>query len=199
MNTFLLWIGSGIAILLYFPLIRGILCGKIEQNFATWILWVALDGIALGSILLQGGNYLLLVFYCIGGSLVCASLLYTKQFKWTGFETFVLLLVFICLAVWAVSGPRWGTVASTLAVIISGAPQIKDSWRQPDRQTGYIYLGYILANAFSFWGGKAWTIEDRFYPGMCAILCAAIACASLRKAPALIPKVEEKVAVTNSC
>lgn len=177
----IVWLGSLIAVSLYFPLIIGIMQGKIEQNFATWILWVALDAIALASILFQGGNYLLLIFYCIGGTLVCVSLLYTKQFRWTRFETFVLSLVIACLVLWAMSGSRWATIASTLAVVISGAPQIKDFWLQPDKRTGYLYLGYVLANGFSFLGGKSWTIEERFYPGMCVLLCIAIAIAAFRK------------------
>lgn len=181
MNTYLVWTGSIIALSLYFPLVSGILPGKIEQNFATWILWVALDAIALVSILIQGGNYLLLVFYCFGGTTVCIALLCARLLRWTQFESFILFLVIVCLVVWAVSGSRWATIASTLAVVISGAPQIKDSWIQPDKKTGYIYLGYVLANGFSFLGGKAWTIEERFYPGMSVLLCLAIAGAAFRK------------------
>jgi len=180
-NEILIWSSSLLALLLYYPLISGILRGEIKQSVATWILWVSLDAIALVSIILQKGNYLLLVFYCTCGTLVTLSLVYKRLFKWTRFETFVLSLVIVCLVVWSLSGSRWATIASTIAVCISGCPQIRDSWRTPDRTIGLIYIGYVLANSLSFFGGKIWTIEERFYPGMMALLCLVIATASFRK------------------
>ncbi len=180
-NQVLIWLSSLIALLLYYPLISGILKGEIKQNVATWILWILLDVIALVSIILQKGNYLLLVFYCTCGTIVTLSLVYKRLFSWTKFESFVLGLVTICLVVWSLSGSRWATIASTIATCISGAPQIRDSWRTPNRTTGMIYMGYVVANGLSFFGGKTWTIEERFYPGMTALLCLAIAMASFRK------------------
>lgn len=180
MNTTLIWMGGLLAFLLYIPLIWGILKGEVRQSFATWILWVALDSIALVSTILEDGNFLLLVFYTIGGTLVTASLVYKKLFKWTWFEWSVLVMVIICLVVWRVSGSTAAIVASTLAVFIAGTPQIVDSWLNPDKQTGYIYIGYVIANFLSLMGGKSWSIEERFYPGVCVILCGMIAIASFR-------------------
>ena len=181
MNTILIWAGALLALTLYYPLISGISRGEIKQSFATWILWVTLDVIALVSILYQKGNYLILVSYCIGGSVVTLLLLIKQPFKWTWFETFVTFLVIICLIVWKLSGSKMATIASTLAVVISGFPQFLKSWQKPDKKTGCIYLGYTLANFLSFLGGQAWTIEERFYPGACVILCFSIALAALRR------------------
>ncbi len=180
-NEILVWTSSLLALVLYYPLIAGILRDKIKQNCVTWLLWVALDLIALVSIINQKGNYMLLVSYCGCGWIVIGTLIYKKQFKWTSFETFVLSLVVICLVIWYMSGSHWATIASTLAVVISGFPQIRDSWNTPDRTTGHIYMGYVFANGLSFLGGKAWTIEDKFYPGMMTLLCLAIGCAAYRK------------------
>ena len=180
-NQILIWLSSIIALVLYYPLISGILKGEIRQSVATWSLWVLLDTIALVSIILQNGNYMLLVFYCTCGMIVISSLVYKRLFSWSRFESFILGLVFICLIIWILSGSKWATIASTIAVCISGAPQIRDSWRTPDRTTGMIYLGYMLANSLSFFGGKKWTIEERFYPGMMVLLCLVIALASFRK------------------
>lgn len=172
-----------IALILYYPLIAGIVRVRnpVEHNVATWILWVALDTIVLISVILQKGNHLLLVLYCIGGTTVVVCLLYRKLFKWTRFESFVLILVILCLMIWSMSGPRWATIASTIAVWISGCPQIRDSWRKPDRMVGLIYMGYTIASGLSFLGGKSWSIEERFYPGMMTTLCGAIAIAAMRE------------------
>lgn len=183
MKEALIWIGSGIALCLYLPLMIGILRGQIIQSFATWILWLALDAIALISVIQQQGNYLILVCFCIGAIIILFSLLYMKLFRWTTFETFVLILVIICLILWWMIGTKMATIASTIAVVIAGAPQFKDLWIKPDRKTGLIYLGYAVANGLSALGAKSWAIQEWFYPGMCTLLCSGLAMAALRKKP----------------
>jgi hypothetical protein len=180
-NQILSWSGCLLAVCLYLPLVSGIWKDKIQQSFATWILWVSLDIIALVSIFLQGGNYLVLVFYVTIGSIVSGLLLYKKQFKWTKFETLVLFLVLVCLVFWWFSGSRTATILSSIAVVIAGMPQLKESLRGPDKVTGYIYLGFTAVNALFFFAGKSWTVEDRFYPALMVPLCTTIAVAALRK------------------
>lgn len=182
-------IGALVAFVLYYPLVKGILRDKIKQNFATWILWTLLDFIALVSLVFQGGNYALVIGYFFGGTIVTCCLIYKKQIEWTIKETVVLLMVIICLIVWSVSGNRNATIVSTLAVFISGLLQVSDSWRKPDTQTSYIYLGYVLANGLSCLAGEAWTIKDRFYQAACTILCLIISLASSRKVKDNIDKI----------
>lgn len=180
-KSMMMWASGLLGIILFLPLILGILKNKIEQSFATWILWLSLDLIALISIMLQKGNYSLLVLYVIGSATTAFILICKKQFKWTRFETFVTFLVLVCIGFWYTSGPRWATISSSIAVVISGLPQIKDSWNKPDRTTGLIYIGYVFTNTLFFFSGKNWTIEDRFYPGMMVPLCIAIAFSALHK------------------
>lgn len=193
MGIMFAWAGGILAFLLYIPLIRGILKGEVKQSFATWTLWVLLDAIALVSTILEKGNFLLLVSYVIGGTLVTATLIHKKQFKWTWFEWLTLALVIVCLVVWKVSGSKTAIVASTLAVFIAGVPQIVESWQKPDKQTALIYFGYIIANSLSLMAGKSWTIEERFYPAVCVILCTLIGIASLHRKTTLDRKGSEVV------
>jgi hypothetical protein len=180
-NEILAYSSCALALLLYCPLLTGILRGQIKQNVATWTLWVSLDAIVTVSIILQKGNYVLPALYVIGGSIIVISLIYKKLFKWTSFETFVLILVIVCLLIWSISGSRWATIASTLAVCISSAPQVRDLWREPEKGTGVIYSGYALANILSFMAGKSWTVEERFYPGMMIPLCLLMTVVAFRK------------------
>ena len=73
------------------------------------------------------------------------------------------------------------TISSTLAVVIAGLPQIKDSWKKPDRPTSFIYLGYTVVNTLFFFGGKTWSIEERFYPGCMIGLCLVITLVAFRE------------------
>lgn len=180
-NAVFMWTGCVVALCLYVPLLRGIIRGEVEQSFATWLLWVTLDLIALTSIIDQKGNFIFLMFYIAGGTTVVISLIIKKKLSWTKFETLILFLVFVCLVVWHLSGSKWATVSSTLAVVISGMPQLRDSWNKPDKMIGIIYAGYVIANGLFMFAGKDWSIEERFYPGSCVVLCVAIAIAALRK------------------
>lgn len=181
MNDILRLAGGLCAIPLYIPILIGIWSGKSNQSFATWILWVGLDIIALIATILQNGSYLLLAVYCIGGTSVWMSLLWHKKYVWGKTEWFTLLLVLVCLCIWMLSSSWWALFASTIAVVISGAPQVKDSWKKPDRFTALIYLGYTVANGLSFLGRKSWQIEDWFYPAMCTLLCMVIAWVAFRR------------------
>ncbi len=178
----LIRIGGGLGLLLYMPLIGGILFKNKKQNCVTWVLWVLLDAITLANVIITKGNATLLECYVIGGTGVSLLLFYKKQFKWMNIETMFTCLVIICLVVWYMLGSRVTIVASSLAVFIAGMPQVIDSWRSPDRETGYIYLGYALSNYLAFMGGKSWAIEEWFYYGVCVVLCLMIGIAALRKA-----------------
>jgi hypothetical protein len=184
LKTTLYFLSVSLAIALYIPLLIGIWKDGLKQSFATWLLWVALDTIALLSILAQDGeNYKVLVSYVRGGVLVTISLMCKKQTTWTRRDTAVVLLVIDCLVVWYQSGPKWATVASTIAVCISGIPQIVESNSERDRKTGIIYSGYVVVNTLYFLSGEKWSIEDKFYPAMMIPLCATIAWVSFRKKP----------------
>lgn len=178
------WMGSTLAIIMYFPTLYYIWTNKLKQSFATWVLWVILDCIALGSIIAQKGeNTFVLTCYVFGGTLVWLSLLYKKQFKWGKKEWLTLGLVVLCMAIWKVSGAWWATIASTFAVFVSGIPQFIESYTNPrqDKVTGYIYIGYFFVNLLYFLAGKNWSVEDKFYPFMALPLCLAIAIAALRR------------------
>jgi hypothetical protein len=169
---------------MYFPILYYIWTGKLKQSFATWILWVILDCIALGSIIAQKGeNTFVLTCYVFGGTLVWLSLLYKRQFKWGVKEWLTLGLVVLCMAIWKVSGAWWATIASTFAVCVSGIPQFIESNSDPkqDKVTGYIYIGCTLVNILYFLAGKNMSVEDKFYPSMMVPLCLAIAIAALRR------------------
>lgn len=181
-ETFLVGASLVTALLTYMFLIKGLLREGMEQSFATWFLWALLDLIAALSMMFKGGNYQLALFYTFFGIFISGLLLYKKQFSWTWLESLVTFLVIVCLVVWATSGDRAATIASTMAMAIATTLQLVAAWKKPSTAgSPFIWGGYTLANLFSLFGGKAWTIEERFYPFVCVLLCVWLAALTSRK------------------
>lgn len=173
--------GGLLALLLFIPLIIGILKDGAEgQSCATWLLWGTLDTVLTISVIAQHGNFYLPLGFAIGDVLLVALLLAKGQFNWGWFETAVLLLVIGCMAAWKLAGPKTATVAATLGICVAGIPGLLAMLKQPQRKIGNVWLGYVLANVVSFFGGTAMTIEERFAPGVFA-LCALVMFAASRK------------------
>jgi len=174
--------GTALALVLYIPLCKQISTGNVKQNLATWILWSILDGIAAGTLIIQHGNFLLPAAYTLGGATtVLCILISTKKTGWTWFESFITLLVIICLIVWASSGAKTATIASSLALVLAGVPQLIESYRKPWDTPVLIYIGYTTANILSVLGGKDWSVEERFYPSSASIYCLVVSIVALRK------------------
>ncbi len=188
-ETFLVGASLVTALVTYVFLIKGLLREGMEQSFATWFLWALLDLIAALSMMFKGGNYQLALFYTFFGTFIAGLLIYKKQFSWTWLETLVTFLVIVCLVIWATSGDRAATIASTMAMAIATTPQLIAAWKKPSTAgSPFIWGGYTAANLFSLFGGKAWTIEERFYPFVCVLLCVWLAILTSRKTHASQPQ-----------
>jgi hypothetical protein len=183
LHALLKFAGGLLALVLFLPLVMDALQrGGAGQSFATWLLWALLDAILAASIIRQHGNYLIVVGFTVGDGVMAAALLWKHRVIWGRFETAVLALVLGCLVVWNISGPRGVTIAGTVAICVAGLPGLVALWKNPDRRLATIWALYALANAVSFFGGTAMTLEERFAPGVFAIFALALAVAGLRPA-----------------
>lgn len=181
MNIYVV-LGSVLGALLYLPLCYQILQRKTTQNLWTWVMWGILDAIALLSVIFQGGNYLLLAVYVLGSTATSIAIIKSgAKSSWGRFETVIALLAVACMVVWSFSGAKVATIASTLAIVIAALPQMKDAWKRPHENPCLVYVGYTFANLFSAIGGKDWSVEERFYPASCTVLCLVITILIARK------------------
>lgn len=174
-------LSGGIGMLAYVLLIVALLRTTTEQSFAAFLLWALLDLIATITTMLAGGNYWLALANAIGSSVITLLLIYKKQIAWSWVESMTAVLVLVCLGIWYAAGERAGIVASGLAVVIASVPQMVDTWRKPEATPVVAYLIFLLANVVALIGGRAWTIEERFYACCGIFLCSVITIFSLRK------------------
>ena len=173
--------GSVIGIAVYVPLCISILRGKVKQNLATWLLWALLDGITAASIFYQYGNYLLTASFALGSTFTSLSIIRSKNFQWTWFETMVASLVVACIVIWAASGAYIATIASTTAVIIAGVPMIVECYKKPWDNPFSTFFCFLVANILGTIGGKEWSVIERLYPAACTIYCLLIVLLIARK------------------
>ncbi len=181
MNTLILT-GSILAVLTYFPLWKGIRSGEVRQNLLSWVLWAILDGVVAATIIAQKGNLLLPVTYAVGSTITSFLIIRSgKKASWTWFETMVALLVVVSMGVWYLSGDKVATVASTMAMVVAGIPQLVDAWKKPQDMPFFVFVSYFIANCLSTAGGKNWSIEERFYPAFATLYCFVMLIFSARK------------------
>lgn len=163
--------GGGVfALCMFWPLLRQVIREKgVGQSFASWFLWGGLDLVLIATLVQQGGNFWIVAGFALGDLIVASVLAFQRRFNWGWFETMILCLVVICVFGWKASGPRTGTVFSIGAVIIAGVPGFLTLKRNPNRRTAFVWLGFAFANALSFFGGTAMTLEQRLAPGVFAL------------------------------
>lgn len=174
-------LSGGVGVLAYILLIRALLRTSTEQSFAAFLLWALLDLIATITTILSGGNYWLALANAVGSTTITVLLIYKKQVSWSWVESMTSVLVVICLLVWYVSGEVAGIIASSIAVVIASVPQMVDTYRKPEATPVPAYLTFLTANIVALIGGKAWTIEERFYACCGIFLCSVILVFALRK------------------
>jgi hypothetical protein len=151
------------------------------QSFSTWLLWSALDTILSVSTILKHGNFLLPLGYAIGGWALTGLLLAKGRFAWGRLDSAVLALVIGCLIGWKLGGAKTAIIAATLATSLATIPGLVELWRNPQRTVGNVWAGFALANALSFAGGTAMTIEERFTPAMFTTLSLLMVVASRKQ------------------
>jgi hypothetical protein len=174
--------GGLLALLLFIPLIISVLKEGAEgQSCASWFLWGLLDTVLTISVIEQRGNFFLPLGFAIGDVLVVILLLVKGRFRWGHFETAILAMVIGCIIGWKLAGPKIATISATIGICIAGIPGLLAMLKHPQRKVGNVWAGYILANALSFFGGNAMTIEERFAPGVFALCSLALFAASRKK------------------
>jgi hypothetical protein len=176
--------GGVLALVLFIPLIRSVLKEGAEgQSCATWFLWGLLDTVLTISVIEQRGNYFLPLGFAIGDVMLVILLLIKGRFRWGIFETIILVMVAGCVVAWKLAGPKMATISATMGVCVAGIPGWLAMLKHPQSKVGNVWAGYILANALSFFGGTAMTIQERFAPGIFA-LCSLAMFAASRNRPA---------------
>lgn len=140
-------------------------------SLTTFALWSALAWITCFTMWKQGANPAVPAVYGIGATSTTIVLLIKGRYGWTSFDTIIAILTVLCVVLWLTSGPRWALVLSVAAAVIAGVPFIVMTWNSPANSPIIPNSGFLIANTLSFAAAKAWTVEDRLYPGVNFVVC----------------------------
>jgi hypothetical protein len=176
-------IGGVVGLLVHIPLLYGIWKGTIKQSFATYGLWCVLDSITAYAIYSQEGNFWLAFLYAVGAGATSISLVIKKCFEWGKLESFVLVLVIICIYIKYTNGEFYAMIFGVISLTIASIPQIINTFKRPAESPTGIYVVFCFANLLSLIGAKSFAIEQIIYPGSALILCLIITILSARKSP----------------
>lgn len=132
----------------YLHITYGIWFKGNKNNFATYALWLAFDGLALYNTYQNNEDPTLTLTFIIGTTLVAIGLLLKKSYEWTWVETLITVLVVICMVITQVSSPKVALNVTAIGLGIAGLPYWKDllTRRASDAEffNGWVYLVALL-------------------------------------------------------
>jgi len=132
-------------------------------SFTTFFLWAFLAWISAVTTFKQKSNALVPTIYAFGSSTISILLFAKGKVVWTGFDTFIAVLVLLCMALWMIKGSKWALVMSVLASLIANIPFIIMTWRAPEMSPIVANFGFFGANFLWFLAGEKWTLQDKLY------------------------------------
>jgi hypothetical protein len=180
MNVYVL-LSAVLSTFLFFMSCVQVLRGR-SQSLASWVLWLTLTGVAAATLIVQGGNYAIALAYLIGNMAVVVCILKSGNAAWGAFESFIVVIVCLCLGViWTLSNARITTIVTTIAFVAAGLPQLRDTYRKPWDTPALVYAGYSLACGLSAAAGRDWSVEERLFPITLTISNLLTAVMALRK------------------
>jgi hypothetical protein len=178
------WIIFWMALFAHGPLIVGLVKEKDDQSqtFFTWFIYFVLDIITMISSAEVDGSYVILFGFSSGSLIMAAILLFQRRVVWTWHETWVGLLIIVCLVAWYFSGPYWAMISGIFSELIIGIYLIVRTFKYPRRKynlPGYII--FLIVSILTIFFAKNDSIEQIGYGSVEAILCAVIIFPLLRK------------------
>lgn len=121
-----------------------------SMSFASFVLWAILDFISAVALYIKHGNPLLTILFVVGSGTISLYLFKHNKRSWGKSDWFITFLVMLCCIVWYFSGEIHAIIASTMAVLLAGVPQLLSVLKNPDKKLLPIFISFTLGNIFFF-------------------------------------------------
>jgi len=133
---------------------------KVEQNSASWAMWLLLDVVALAIIIKRKENPSLIIGWLAACTLVfAANVAIGSKWEWRWVEVISLVIVSIAGILQLRGQGQYALYAAALGFVTAGAPQAYDFYFRPVFGTWWLWAGTFLACLVPILAS-----EDRSFP-----------------------------------
>lgn len=127
-------------------------------SIASWVMWVILDVVILGSTLATGKPFALALSYVAGAAFVLVVHLKKGTWTWTYVETISAVGATVSTILWQTLSPEAGVIAGVVAMTAAGMPMLLFFYRHPDRQAFWVFMNVTIACTMTLIATWPWTI-----------------------------------------
>ena len=132
---------------------------KVEANStASWLMWVILDTVVLGSTAASGKSIALAASYVAGASMVFAAHLKHGKWVWTWVETLSAIGATVAAILWQTLSPEAGVIAGIVAMTAAGVPILVFFCKSPDRGAAAMFGVTTFACLITLLASLPWSI-----------------------------------------
>lgn len=165
---FIMGLSAGLLSLLAFiPYALAMLGGTNRPNRATWIIWMVLGFILLGSYQAAGATHAL---WLSVANAMAFSVIVILSFKygeggWSIFDLSCLAAALLGVGMWwYFSSPLLALYLSVVIDFVGALPTIKKSFENPRSENFSAWLMFWLANSLNLFAVEKWSLAMGLYP-----------------------------------
>lgn len=149
----------------FVPYVRAILRGEAKPSKASWIIWAALDIMALVGMMSEGTvNGHIVGAVCGASTVALLALRYGKP-GWETVDIVCLIGGIVGIALWvAFDNPTIGLVASMSGMLIGSIPSYTGAWNDPGRENKIAWTLFWVSCVLAIIAIPRWTFADAAQP-----------------------------------
>lgn len=138
----------------HIPYVQSVINGRATPSWATWWIWVVVNGLLFSSFYKSGGgDAAWATAASVVGSVIIAVLsIKYGEGKWDRLDQFCLVAAAAIIILWIISSSAIGALYCSMALDITGAiPTLRATFRNPHHEDWRPWGIWLIANTVNFW------------------------------------------------
>jgi hypothetical protein len=165
MREALSYTAFALAAFAYVPYIASIAKGRVRPSKATWLIWVGIDILALGSMYAKYTLNGQIMAAALGATVVVVLSFVYGESGWTNLDKFCLMGAAIGLALWCFfDDPVLALVASMITNTIGALPMIVATWKDPKRENKLAWTVFWISCVCALGSIEEWSFASASQP-----------------------------------
>ncbi len=161
--------GVALSIVAHFSYIKDTVRGDTKPNRVSWLMWSIAPLIASGAALTNGVRWAAIP--TLGEALISLAVFFASfvnpraYWKLRSFDYVCGTLSCVALVMWlAMREPNLAIIFSIASDALATMPTIVKSWKSPESESGFVYIGALAATLTSFAGVQSGLFSEYAFP-----------------------------------